>query len=66
MAKILLVEDGQDLSTIVCAWLAAQQQMVEAVHTGTVGAERLRFYEYDVVIRFCAALVAMVFGKPGC
>jgi DNA-binding response OmpR family regulator len=50
MAKILLVEDDRDLTTIISDSLTAQNYQVEIVHTGTDGRERILFYDYDLII----------------
>lgn len=50
MAKILLVEDDEDLCVTICDRLKAEQHMVEVVHSGREGADRLRLYSYDFVI----------------
>lgn len=50
MAKILLVEDDEDLCLTICDRLRAEQHVIEVVHDGKEGADRLRFYSYDFVI----------------
>lgn len=50
MAKILLVEDDVDLCTTICDRLKAEQHVLEVVHDGKEGADRLRLYSYDFVI----------------
>jgi DNA-binding response OmpR family regulator len=50
MAKVLLVEDDLDLSATIRQWLESESNMVEAVHDGGEGLERLRISDYDVVI----------------
>jgi OmpR-family two-component system manganese-sensing response regulator len=50
MAKILLVEDDVALSTRVSEWLKFQQHVVDVVHDGKEGADRLKLYEYDIAI----------------
>lgn len=50
MAKILLVEDDLDLCTTICDRLKAEQHLIEVVHDGKEGADRLRLYSYDFVI----------------
>ena len=50
MAKILLVEDDIDLCATICDRLKAEQHIIEVVHDGNEGSERLRFYSYDFVI----------------
>lgn len=50
MAKILLVEDEQDLSDLIREWLKADKHVVEVVSNGEDAVDRLKFYKYDVVI----------------
>lgn len=50
MAKILLVEDDKDLTVIIEDSLTLQKHLVEVVHTGAEGRERLLFFEFDLVI----------------
>lgn len=60
MAKILLVEDEQDLAGPVSNWLERERHTVEVVGDGTEAAGRLRVYEFDLII-----LDWMLPGKPG-
>lgn len=50
MAKILFVEDDTDLSGRVNEWLAFEQHAVECVFDGAEATERLKFYQYELVI----------------
>ena len=50
MAKILIVEDDRQLSTLIVDFLQAEGHTTEAVYKGPEGLERLQFYKYDVVI----------------
>ncbi len=50
MAKILIVEDDNELAKTVSDYLRFEHHTVEHAPTGTEGIERLRFYQYDVVI----------------
>ncbi len=50
MAKILIVEDDQDICTQVVGWLTHEKHTVEAVHDGQEGSDRLKFYQYEVII----------------
>ena len=50
MAKLLLVEDDTDLSGRVNMWLSSQQHAVECVFDGVEASERLKFYQYELVI----------------
>lgn len=49
MAKILIVEDDKDLAMIVSDSLSASH-VVDMVHVGDEGRDRLLFYEYDMAI----------------
>ena len=50
MAKILLVEDDRDLSLIVSDSLGAHSHVIDMVHSGDEGLERLLYYQYDLVV----------------
>jgi DNA-binding response OmpR family regulator len=50
MAKLLLVEDDTDLSGRVTEWLSFEQHAVECVFDGLEASERLKFYQYELVI----------------
>lgn len=50
MAKILLVEDERDLSDMVSDLLSDEHHVVEQAFDGNEGSDRLRLYEYDLVI----------------
>lgn len=50
MAKILLVEDDSDLSGRIYEWLSFEQHAVECVFDGQEAAERLKIYQYELVI----------------
>ncbi|MBX9722500.1 MAG: response regulator, partial [Candidatus Obscuribacterales bacterium] len=50
MAKLLLVEDDTDLSGRVNEWLCFEQHAVECVFDGMEATERLKFYQYELVI----------------
>ncbi len=50
MAKILLVEDDNDMCEQIESWLQHEQHAVEVVKEGPEAADRLKFYKYDVVI----------------
>lgn len=50
MAKILIVEDDLGLSKMVRDWLVFEKHQVEEVADGNEAREKLRFYEYDLVI----------------
>lgn len=50
MAKVLLVEDDPDVAFSVAACLQLEQHVVESVTDGKEALDRLRFYQYDLVI----------------
>lgn len=50
MAKILLVEDDAELTAMIAEWLSFERHIVEVVHNGRDGGDRLRNCQYDVVI----------------
>jgi DNA-binding response OmpR family regulator len=50
MAKVLLVEDDKNLCQIIKDLLGFEQFSIEVVHDGQEGLDRLRLYEYDLVI----------------
>ena len=50
MVKILLVEDDSDMAATINKWLTSEQHVVDAVHSGREGLERLELYQYDLII----------------
>lgn len=50
MAKILLIEDDTDLAGRVCEWLSFERHTVESSPDGEDGAEKLKFYKYELVV----------------
>jgi DNA-binding response OmpR family regulator len=50
MSKILLVEDDAELTAMIAEWLSFERHIVEVVHNGRDGLDRLRNCQYDVVI----------------
>lgn len=50
MAKVLLVEDNRDLTTMISDWLGHEHYQVEIAFNGTEGMEKLRHYAYDLII----------------
>lgn len=50
MAKILVVEDDESLSRMVSEWLLGEHHTVECSYDGADAAEKLKFYEFDMVI----------------
>lgn len=51
MAKILLVEDEPDFSTLISEWLkASDHHVIDAVPKGEEALDLLRFYKFDLII----------------
>ncbi|MCA9802049.1 MAG: response regulator transcription factor [Cyanobacteria bacterium HKST-UBA02] len=50
MAKILIVEDDIDMAGMIEDWLAHEHHVAEVVHRGDDAVDRLKFYNYDLVI----------------
>lgn len=50
MAKILLVEDNEDLAGLLEVMLQSEKHTVEILHDGDEAREMLRIYKYDAVI----------------
>ena len=50
MAKILLVEDDVDLSSMISARLEAENHVVECAHDGKVGHDYMMLTKYDLII----------------
>lgn len=50
MAKILLVEDDTELARSLIDWLELEHHNVEYCERGNDALERLKFFEFDVVI----------------
>jgi len=50
MSKILLVEDDDDLIGRIVQWLGFEHHTVETVKDGDDALDRMRFYDYDIVI----------------
>lgn len=50
MAKILIVEDDQDVSFSLQNYLTMEKFHVEVADNGAEGLEKMRFYQYDVII----------------
>lgn len=50
MAKILIVEDDEDLCERLCDWLSFEQHTVEVLINGNDAEERLRFFIYDLIV----------------
>src|SRR6516162_298730 len=50
MAKVLVVEDEQDLSGPIRDWLTREQHLVELADTGIEAIEKLSVYKFDVIV----------------
>jgi DNA-binding response OmpR family regulator len=50
MAKILLIEDEEQLSQIVSEWLSDEKYLVETIADGMLALELLQKHEYDLII----------------
>lgn len=50
MAKLLIVEDDNTLSSVMKAWLELARHSVEVTHTGTEALALLKHYHFDLVI----------------
>ena len=50
MAKILVVDDEEELCAQIAAWLRSQHHEVETVLNGIEAADRLKLCQYEVVI----------------
>jgi len=50
MAKVLLVEDDQDLVSRITKWLSLERYSVEAVGSGREALELLKESTYDLII----------------
>lgn len=50
MAKLLLVEDDNDLANMVRTFLLFEHHTVERIANGSEAADRLKSFEYDLII----------------
>jgi len=50
MAKILVVEDDEELSEIIVQYLTKEKHVVDALSSGAEAVDRLRLYSYDAVV----------------
>lgn len=50
MAKILIIDDDVPLAESLSDWLSCETHTVELVHNGADGLDRLRFYQYDLIV----------------
>jgi len=50
MSKILLLDDDRDLTEVIGAWLGSENHIIEIVHDGREGLDRLRVSDFDLVL----------------
>jgi len=50
MAKVLLVEDDEEIAFSIRDWLSAEQHIVDIVHNGTEGLDLMSNFHYDLVV----------------
>lgn len=50
MAKVLLIDDDEDLIDLVKDLFSFEHHAVEIARTGSLGLEKLQFFEYDLVV----------------
>jgi DNA-binding response OmpR family regulator len=50
MAKILLVEDDQELARTISKWFTLEHHTVETVHDGLDGLDRIMVGSFDVIV----------------
>jgi DNA-binding response OmpR family regulator len=50
MAKILVVEDDEDLAGSLRDWLESERHLTEVANDGQVALDHLNIYKYDVII----------------
>jgi DNA-binding response OmpR family regulator len=50
MARILVVEDDEDLSERLKDWLVFQKHIVETAHDGNEALEQMEFGQWDVIV----------------
>ncbi len=50
MAKVLLVEDDQNLSSMIVDWLQSDRFLVDAVEDGRAGHTLLKTNQYDAIV----------------
>ena len=50
MAKLLIVDDDEELSSILSEWLSTEGNIVEVANCGEDALSRLKLYQYDLVI----------------
>lgn len=50
MAKVLLVEDDEEIAFSIRDWLSGEQHIVDMVHKGAEGLDLMSNYHYDLVV----------------
>src|SRR5271163_2925515 len=50
MAKVLVIEDEQDLSGPIKDWLTREQHLVELADNGIEAIEKLSVYKFDLIV----------------
>ncbi|HEY9786291.1 MAG TPA: response regulator transcription factor [Candidatus Obscuribacterales bacterium] len=50
MAKVLLIEDDSELTSMIVSWLEGERHLVEVALDGIEGMDKIRFNQYDVII----------------
>ncbi|MGD9681198.1 MAG: response regulator transcription factor [Candidatus Obscuribacterales bacterium] len=50
MAKVLLVEDDEEIAFSIRDWLSGEQHTVDMVHNGAEGLDLMNNYHYDLVV----------------
>lgn len=50
MAKVLIVEDDQEVAYSIRDWLTMENHTVDMVHDGAEGLERISHYTYDLAV----------------
>src|SRR6478672_6762902 len=48
--KVLVIEDEKTLSESICAYLAGEQFVTEAVHDAATGMEKIELYDYACIV----------------
>lgn len=50
MTKVLVVEDDEEIALSVRDWLTMEQYVVDVVHDGAEGLDRLKHYHYEIAV----------------
>ncbi|MBS1993723.1 MAG: response regulator transcription factor [Cyanobacteria bacterium SZAS LIN-2] len=50
VAKILLVEDDEDLASMIMEWLSNERHLIEVAYDGNHGMDLLKLAQYDVIV----------------